>query len=133
MGLARRDRPSYAQQQARARRWRGARLERDDALRGQALSRLKQGWSPEQVAGRLALEAGVKVISHESIYRFIYGQMARKKDYAWRHYCPAPSPNGVGGVARAAVRLPSFSCAGPWPSVPRMPRIALRRDIGRRT
>ena len=75
-------RPSYAQQQARARRWRGARLERDDALRDQALSRLEQGWSPEQVAGRLALEAGVKVISHESIYRFIYGQMARKKDYA---------------------------------------------------
>ena len=63
-------------------------LERDDALRGQFLSRLKQGWSPEQVAGRLALEAGATVISHESIYRFIYGQMARKKDYAWRHYLP---------------------------------------------
>ncbi len=65
-------RPSYADQQARARRWRGARLERDDALRDLVLSRLKPGWSPEQVAGRLALEAGRRVISPESIYRFSY-------------------------------------------------------------
>ena len=59
---------SYSQQQARARRWRGARLERDDALRERVLTGLKQSWSPEQVAGRLALEAGARVISHESIY-----------------------------------------------------------------
>ncbi len=46
----------------------------------------------------MALEAGVKVISHESIYRFIYGQMARKKDYAWRHYLPrAKSKQGWRG------------------------------------
>ena len=31
---------------------------------------------------------GRQIISHESIYRFIYAQMARKKDYAWRHYLP---------------------------------------------
>ena len=57
-------------------------------LRKQVLCRLKQGWSPEQVAGRLAMESGKRVISHESIYRFIYGQMARKKNYGWRHYLP---------------------------------------------
>ena len=91
-------RPSYAQQQARARRWRGARLERDDALRDLVLSRLKPGWSPEQVAGRLALETGAKVISHESIYRCIYVQLARKKDYTWRHYLPrAKSKRGWRG------------------------------------
>ncbi len=76
----------YADQQAHARRWRGSRLARDSILREQVFSRLKQGWSPEQVSGRLALESGKRVISHESIYRFIYGQMARKKDYSWRHY-----------------------------------------------
>ena len=43
--------------------------------------------------------------------------------------CPAPSPNGTGEVVEAAVRRRSFSCAGPWPSVPRMGRIASRRDI----
>ena len=65
--------PRYAEQQARARRWCGSRLERDDGLREGVLSGLKQGWSPEQVAGRLAREAGRSVISHETIYRFIYG------------------------------------------------------------
>ncbi len=51
--------PAYAQQQANARRWNGARLERDDSLRETILDRLAQGWSPEQVAGRLARETGV--------------------------------------------------------------------------
>src|SRR3546814_12818081 len=58
--------PAYAQAQAEARRWTGARLDRDDALRGEVLDRLASGWSPEQVAGRLAREAGPKVISPES-------------------------------------------------------------------
>ncbi len=90
--------PVYADQQAHARRWRGSRLERDGSLRDQVLSRLGQGWSPEQVAGRLALESGEQVISHESIYRFIYAQMTRKKDYSWRHYLPrAKSKRGWRG------------------------------------
>ena len=80
--------PDYANRQARSRRWRGARLERDAQLRERVLAGLRAGWSPEQVAGRLAREAGHSVISYESIYRFIYRQMARKKDYAWRHYLP---------------------------------------------
>ena len=80
--------PSYAQEQTRARRWAGSRLERDGALRGAVLERLARGWSPEQIAGRLAREAGHRVISYESIYRFIYAQIARRKDYSWRHYLP---------------------------------------------
>src|SRR5690349_11488970 len=68
---------SYAQEQTRARRWVGSRLERDPALRRAVLERLARGWSPEQVAGRLAREAGRKVISYESIYRFIYAQIRR--------------------------------------------------------
>ena len=90
--------PVYADQQARARRWRGCRLERDDALRAKVLSGLKQGWSPDQVSGRLELEAGRTVISHESIYRFVYAQIARRKDYSWRHYLPrAKSKRGWRG------------------------------------
>ncbi len=73
-------------------------MERDDTLRTRVLSRLERGWSPEQVAGRLELEAGRRVISHESIYRFIYGQLARTKDYGWRHYLPrAKSKRGWRG------------------------------------
>lgn len=36
------------------------------------LDKLKEGWSPEQIAGRLELEQGDKVIHHEAIYQFVY-------------------------------------------------------------
>ena len=80
--------PVYADQQSRARRWTGSKLDRNSALRETVLSRLGQGWSPEQVAGRLARDTGARTISHETIYRFIYAQIARTKNYAWRHYLP---------------------------------------------
>ncbi len=90
--------PSYAHQQARSHRWAGSRLDRDSGLRDRVLSRLAQGWSPEQVAGRLAHEQGTPVISHETIYRFIYAQIARTKDYSWRQYLPrAKSKRGRRG------------------------------------
>ena len=67
-------------------------------LRDRVLSRLQQGRSPEQVAGRLALESGKNVISLETIYRFIYAHLARKKDYSWRHYLPTGQvETGVAG------------------------------------
>lgn len=81
-------RPVWAGELAGARRWRGSRMERDPILQGQVLDRLARGWSPEQVAGRLALDAGRTVISHESIYRFIYAQMRRTHDGRWRRYLP---------------------------------------------
>src|SRR5437588_5836307 len=80
--------PSYAQEQTQARRWAGSRLEREPELRRDVLERLASGWSPEQVAGRLARQRGRNVISYESIYRFIYAQIARTKDYRWRRYLP---------------------------------------------
>jgi IS30 family transposase len=106
-------RPGYAQEQTRARRWKGSRLERDDTLRHTVLNRLARGWSPEQVGGRLAYEAGRRVISHESIYRFIYAQIARHKDYRWRHYLPRGKSRrglrgrkGGGSVAFIEGRIP---------------------------
>ncbi|HWT11536.1 MAG TPA: IS30 family transposase [Allosphingosinicella sp.] len=78
--------PTYAQRQASARRWSGSRLERDDALREDVLDRMADGWSPEQICGRLALDAGHPVISHETIYRFVHAQMKRTNDVAWRRY-----------------------------------------------
>lgn len=81
-------RPDYAQQLYRARRWTGSKLERDAELRSAVLGALTAGWSPEQVARRLTRKSKRYSISHETIYRFIYAQMARKKDYSWRHYLP---------------------------------------------
>jgi len=75
--------PIYAQQQARARRWSGGKLDRDGALRDHVLGQLKAGWSPEQIAGRSGHRIGT-----ETIYRFIYAQIRRHKDYSWRYYLP---------------------------------------------
>ena len=61
---------------------------REDDLREAVLDRLADGWSPEQIAGRFAREAGHKVISHETIYRFVYAQLKRTNDRRWRHYLP---------------------------------------------
>lgn len=80
--------PALANDKARARRWKGSKLDRDPELRTAVFGRLGQGFSPEQVTGRLAVEAGHRVISHETIYRFIYAQIARHKDYSWRNYLP---------------------------------------------
>ena len=90
--------PVYADEQTKARRWRGSKLLRDPALQRLVLGRLARGWSPQQVAGRLAREHGRTVICHETIYRFIAAQIARTKNYAWRLYLPrAKSKRGFRG------------------------------------
>lgn len=43
------------------------------------IEKLRNGWSPEQISGRLKLERGYQVISHESIYRFIYDPKNKDK------------------------------------------------------
>jgi IS30 family transposase len=122
--------PSYAQQQTRARRWKGSRLERDESLRAAVIERLASGWSPEQIAGRLKREQRRKVISYESIYRFIYAQIARTKDYRWRHYLPrgkskrgcrgrkgGGSPNFIEGrvsVANRPIEAADRATCGHW-------------------
>jgi IS30 family transposase len=80
--------PGYAQQQAAARRWKGSRLQRNARLRDLVLGCLQRGWSPEQVAGWLKRRKLPSTVSHETIYRFIYAQIRRTNDGAWRHYLP---------------------------------------------
>lgn len=81
-------RPVHAQERAWARRWRGSRMARQPEVRHAHLTKLAMGWSPEQVAGRLALEEPSMAMSAESIYRFIYAQIRRTNDYSWRFYLP---------------------------------------------
>ena len=80
--------PVRAQQLAeRRRRWDGRfKLARQPDLRDCVGKSLAMGHSPEQIAGRLALEHGRVIISHESIYRFIYHRAAQK-DY-WHRLLP---------------------------------------------
>jgi IS30 family transposase len=71
----------------RRRRWDGRfKLARQPDLRNSVGKSLAMGHSPEQIAGRLALEHGRVIISHESIYRFIYHRAAQK-DY-WHRLLP---------------------------------------------
>jgi IS30 family transposase len=80
--------PARAQKLAeRRRRWDGRfKLARQPDLQDLVKDRLAMGHSPEQIAGRLTLEHGHTVISHESIYRFIYHRSAQK-DY-WHRLLP---------------------------------------------
>ena len=71
----------------RRRRWDCRfKLERQSDLRDLVKTRLAMGWSPEQIAGRLTREHGRTLISHESIYRFVYHRSAQK-DY-WHRLLP---------------------------------------------
>ena len=81
--------PAYAQERTWARRFRGSKLDGDDALRERVTALLAQGLSPEQAAGRLNREAGRTLVCHETIYQFIYAQVRRTKDYAWARLPPS--------------------------------------------
>jgi len=90
--------PAHADERAKARRWSGSKLDRKPELRKRVLTHLSHGHSPEQTSGRIARETGTAVISHETIYRFIYAQITRHQDYAWRLYLPrAKSKRGFRG------------------------------------
>lgn len=80
--------PLRAQGLAERRRQRGRphKLTSSPELRATVREGLLQGWSPEQIAGRLCRTQGQPVISHESIYRFIYHRSAQK-DY-WHRLLP---------------------------------------------
>jgi IS30 family transposase len=59
-------------------------LLKDKRTYAYVLEKLKEGWSPEQIAGRLKLETGEKIISYETIYQFIY-KKSLKEDRLWEY------------------------------------------------
>ncbi|MBB3712005.1 IS30 family transposase [Limimaricola variabilis] len=73
-----------AQKRAAERRHRRRKLIRMTALREAVIDRLKAGWSPEQIAGRLRFEEHRSNICHETIYAFVYSQDGQSQDLA-RH------------------------------------------------
>jgi IS30 family transposase len=120
--------PTYAQEQATARRWKGSRLERNAELRALVLDRLTRGWSPEQIAGWLARNKATARISHESIYRFIYDQIRRTNDGSWRHYLPRAK--GKRGRRRRASRSSVSLIKGRVSITLRPPEVGLRTTFG---
>jgi IS30 family transposase len=73
-----------ADQISAMRRRRSAKLHRDPALAAHVVARLKDGWSPEQIAGRLALDRAATAICHETVYRYVYGPAGRAAEL-YRH------------------------------------------------
>jgi transposase, IS30 family len=60
------------------RSYRGRKLRlKNGFVRWYVVSKLKEGWSPEQISGRLSLEYPQESISHEAIYQYIYSQVHR--------------------------------------------------------
>ncbi len=63
-----------ADERARKRKSEAAGRERlkNEMIRGFTHEKLKLGWSPEQISGRIELEYPGQVISYEAIYQYIY-------------------------------------------------------------
>jgi IS30 family transposase len=78
--------PLNAQDLARRRRQRRRKLAADDALRAHVVGRLRDGWSPQRIAGRLKREptGGGASVCHETIYRHVCGPEGRE-DGLYRH------------------------------------------------
>jgi len=77
-------RPSKAQAKTNGRR---SRSRRNSHFSGAEMAlvteHLKKDWSPEQIAGRLALEGKLR-ISHETIYKYVWTDKARGGEL-WKH------------------------------------------------
>ena len=96
--------PLPAQDLARRRRQRRRKLAADEGLRAHVTERLKAGWSPQQIAGRLKQETdGGTAVCHETIYRHVYGPEGRE-DGLYRHLPKARRRRGsrYGRKPRAA-------------------------------
>ena len=59
---------------------------KDEETYTYVIEKLRWGWSPEQIAGRLQLEYHRNIISHEAIYQFIYAEKNIQKK--WWEYLP---------------------------------------------
>ena len=72
-------RPDWASQQAllQRRHCKASKLHKNQNLNKFVIEKLKIGWSPQQIAGRINREAGRTVICHESIYQYIYSKQGQ--------------------------------------------------------
>ena len=52
-------------------------MDRNSALKAYVIDQLKDGWSPEQIAGRLKLKIGKTMICYETIYTYIYSPQGK--------------------------------------------------------
>jgi transposase, IS30 family len=81
---------------------------RQPGLQDHVWQRLAMGQSPEQISGRLTLDASIMQISTESIYRFIYARAA-KKDRSWCSLLPQAKVRRGRRKKRGGAAMKSFT------------------------
>lgn len=80
-------RPELGEKHAARLRWRKQSLFRSRKRRRHVVTKLRMGWTPEQISGRLRHEASPLYVCTESIYQWIYGDEGRKlRLYSWLPY-----------------------------------------------
>ena len=72
--------PDRAQELSLSRCVKGIKLDRDPELKNYIIEKLHTGWSPEIISGHLKKERGITVISHETIYAYIYSKAGCKDE-----------------------------------------------------
>lgn len=79
-------------------------LERRPDLKAQIIARLTEDqWSPEQIAGELNTRTGTQIISHETIYQFLYSEEGRRLKL-WVHLRHKKRPSRAPRGARTSRR-----------------------------
>lgn len=76
---------------------------KDSVTYSYVLEKLLEGWSPEQICGRLKRENGRRIICPETIYKFIYSP--DHKDLALWEYLPRKQKRRQRKFGRASKRL----------------------------
>lgn len=99
--------PAYAQKQSKTRRWKGSKLERDPQLRQAVFAALGQGWSPEQVAGRIAREGGHQASLTKPSTASFTQRSPEPKTFPGASISPAPKANAA--IAAYAGEVPQAS------------------------
>ena len=72
-----------ASMKALLRRQKDRKLMRHLELRELVIERIKDGWTPEQIAGRLIYENAPVRVCQETIYRFVYSAEGMKENLWW--------------------------------------------------
>jgi IS30 family transposase len=112
--------PQRAQELTARRHARGRahKLERQPDLRKEVLKRLAEGWSPEQIAGRMEQEQASERVSYESIYRYIY----------WRSWSFKETLHRL--LPRKRHRRGRFSKKGRWSKMAILERVSIHDRPG---
>ncbi len=102
----------------------GLKINRHPELKSMVIEQLRDGWSPEVIAGRMRLKKSPFWVSHEAIYQFVYGDEGRKFGL-FKHLLRARPRRGMVGGRRPRSAIPERVSIHDRPA-----HIATREEFG---